>query len=311
MAQYIVPPESFQSQVLEDNRTYSLTIGLERPEKGQATSLGVSVEVRVQKGGPFVLLSPNVTVTLMRASDANAPATQSSYRLVRTAGSFNPSMMINANTSTVIEIPLSIADIHQIDALRGEKYGLFAKVSLQLHGVLYQNNVPDSRNLGRDVTFHLRNDVWRELKELWGWPRSRVFEIMATSFPTTQKYEAANRLLTIADQHLAEGAWEESVIASSGVLDAVFDVLRTEDYSSARHEDHGERQGWIRRQDFLTIELPGDFYDVYVEFTRLASVARRPGGEHRWTRFDARMMLNFAATLAEHLGSVVERSKRA
>ena len=309
MAQYILPPD-IAAQVLEDNRTYSLAIGLERPEKDQATSLGVSIEVKVQKGGPFVLLSPNVTITLMRAADASTPATSAAYRLARTAGSFNPALLINANTSTVIDVPLSMTDIHHIDLLRGEKYGLFARVSLQLNGLLYQNNVPDSRNIGRDVTFHLRNDVWRELKELWGWPRSRLFEVKATSFPSVQKYEAANRLLAVAGQHLEDGAWEESIIASGGVLDAVFDVLRTEDYSTERHQEHGERQGWIKRQDFINIGLPSDFYDVYVEFTRLAGVARRPGGEHRWTRFDARMMLNFAATLAEHLGSVVERSRR-
>lgn len=311
MPQYILPPERFPTTVLEEGRNYEFSLGLERPERGQAMSLAVGMEIKVSKAGsPLVLLSPQVTITFMRANDANAPATESSFRLSRASGSFSPPILINANAAAVVDVPLTTADVNHIDGLRGETFGLYVKVAVQLHGVLHQNGIPDSRNLGREVTFHLRNDVWRELKVIWGWPKSRLFEIKATSFPSTQKYEAANRLLALAGQHLEDGAWEESIVASGGVLDAVFDVLRTEDYSSERHQEHGERQGWIKRQDFLNIGLPGDFYDVYVEFTRLAGVVRRPGGDHRWARFDARMMLNFAATLAEHMGSVVERSRR-
>lgn len=310
MSVYLVGPVQFGSNA---PKSISGALYIRRPEERTSPPcLTLGLHLYPSKDMDCLLLFGTTGLTVS-AHRRIAPTSWSGevIRLPRCEGSFGShTMSPGASDSMEVDIPLDPATIHRLDDLRGQEYGLHldVRVRLRFSNMSNQHSLPMGSGMDLSVSLDLTNDNWRELLKLWDWPRIRVFEIRASSFPTVKAFDEAARKLDEAQRSLERGDLQGSVTLSREVIDVVLNKIRTEDHSSERNEKHGARKGNVGRTEFLNAGVPVEFWNLYLAMTEIATAADQPE-DYPWSPNEARLMLVFAAGLAEHLGTVFQRAR--
>ncbi|HEX2574222.1 MAG TPA: hypothetical protein VH877_32040, partial [Polyangia bacterium] len=267
-----------------------------KPVLNEPTSSQLPFEVRFYGDGgtgPFLLVNPSLDITLFQRTEGGGRwLDKDCVRLPITPGDLGETGGIVGEDQSMTWRPfasLSSEMVLRLDALRHIEFGMSATLKLFAGLIpLSSSNVrpgivarPTPLRCRHD--FVVTNEQWRELLEMMGWPRPRVFELQPLSFSDLAEFAEAQAKLREAERQLFLGHWSQSIAASRIVVEAVFRKLGYKGDKSYKWEQI-EAAG-----------LPPEMSQVFKALNHVTNLEHHPTGQdHHWQRADARFLLQLA-----------------